>query len=155
MAQARRQEGKGAKGDQDGEPPNPDDAALHLHGRGVRLAGLWRLAGTELEVDGAAHRLARPQEAIRARLGAGNFVEVEEDLGAVYQVAQELLGDAGAALARDRLLELFELLLHEVMDGDARAIEGALARRAEDQVNRVEASLGGLALVRTQVVRQS
>src|SRR5256885_7899684 len=72
--------------------------------------------------------LARPLESVRARFGARNLVEVEQHLDAVDQVAQELLGDAGAALARDRLLQLFELLLHEVMHGDARAVERALAR---------------------------
>src|SRR6266849_3730817 len=41
-----------------------------------------------------------------------------------------------------------------MMYGDARALERALAWRAEDQVHRVESPLRRLALVRAQVVRQ-
>src|SRR3989442_718855 len=37
-----------------------------------------------------------------------DFVEVEQDLGAVDQMAEKLLGDAGAAFAPDRFLELLE-----------------------------------------------
>src|SRR6266513_4312989 len=82
------------------------------------------------------------QQPIRPRplAPARNFVKVEEHLGAVDQVAEKLLGDAGAALARDRLLELLELFLHQVMDRFASAFERLLSGPAKDQVDRVEAA---------------
>src|SRR2546427_2732458 len=121
-------------------------AAVALRAPSFRLMELLmgRLAGLQCPIGPAL-----------AVAPAGDFVEVEQDLRAVDQVAEELLGDAGTALARDRLLELLELFLHQVTDRVAGAVEGALGGSARDQVDRVEAALRRLTLVRPQVVGQA
>src|SRR5437763_13452471 len=90
--------------------------------------------------------LAGPLQAILPWFGARDFIEVEQHLGAIDQVIQELLGDAGATLARDRFLQLLELVLHQMMDGLVRGLVRFVAR-AQDQVDGVEAALRRLALV--------
>src|SRR2546429_146834 len=80
--EARSQEGEGAKGDEDRQPANPDDAPLHLDRRRIRLAGVRRLPSAELQVDGAAHRvrlagLQRPIGPTLTVAPARDFVEVE------------------------------------------------------------------------------
>src|SRR3989441_8393343 len=94
--------------------------------------------------------LQRPIGRARAAAPAGDFVEVEQYLRAVDQMAEELLCDAGAALAGDGLLELLELFLHQVANRLTRAVEGPLGGAARNQVDRIESALRRLALVRAQ-----
>src|SRR5256712_255434 len=99
--------------------------------------------------------LQRPIGPALAVAPAGDFVEVEQYLRAVDQVAEELLRDAGAALAGDGLLELLELFLHQVANRLARAVHGPLGGAARNQVDRIESALRRLALVRAQVVGET
>src|SRR5205823_8175504 len=99
---------------------------------------------------------SRLQQAVGTALPrARNLVEVEQDLGAVDQVTQERLGDAGATLSRDGLLQLLELFFHQMMDGLARALQRPVAGAAHDQVDGVEAALRRFPLMRAQVIGQA
>src|SRR5205823_13341808 len=86
----------------------------------------------------------RPIRPRSTRPGHGG--EIQEHLGAVDQVGEELLGHARPALAGDRLLQRLELLFHQVLDGGPGPLQALLALAGGDQVDGVEPSLGGLAL---------
>src|ERR1700682_6813111 len=70
-------------------------------------------------------------------------------------MAEKLLRNARPPLAGDGLLQLLELLLHQMMDGLAGTLQRPLGGSATDQVDRVETALRRFALVGAQVVRQA